>query len=133
MLYDEYENICIFIYMEIGMSPKYDLELYKLKAEISKTLSDPKRLMIISELRSGEKQVGELAQTLEIPQAVVSRQLAILRSRGIVTPRREGTCMFYRLTDVRIMEACDLVHEILISHLADNKVQANSLLNFITK
>jgi DNA-binding transcriptional ArsR family regulator len=119
--------------MEIGMSPKYDPELYKLKAEISKTLSDPKRLMIISELRSGEKQVGELAQVLEIPQAVVSRQLAILRSRGIVAPRREGTSIFYRLTDARIMEACDLVHEILISHLANSKVQADSLLNFITK
>jgi DNA-binding transcriptional ArsR family regulator len=119
--------------MEIEMTPKYDPEIFKLKAEISKTLSDPKRLMIISELRSGEKQVGELALTLEIPQAVVSRQLAILRSRGIVTPRREGTCVFYRLTDVRIVEACDLVHEILINHLTENKVQADNLLNFISK
>jgi ArsR family transcriptional regulator, virulence genes transcriptional regulator len=113
------------------MPHKYDQELYKLKAEISKTLADPKRLMIISELRSGEKQVGELALALETPQAVISRHLASLRSRGIVAPRREGTSVFYSLTDARIMEACDLVHEILISHLNENKVLASNLLNYI--
>jgi DNA-binding transcriptional ArsR family regulator len=119
--------------MEKWMAPKYDIELYKLKAEISKTLSDPKRLMIISELRHGEMQVGDLALALEIPQAIVSRQLAVLRAKGIVSPRREGTCVFYSLTDARIVEACDLVHEILISHLADNQIMANSLLNYISK
>ncbi len=115
------------------MPHKYDLELYRLKAEISKTLADPKRLMIISELRSGEKQVGELAQALETPQAVISRHLATLRSRGIVVPRREGTAVFYSLTDVRIIEACDLVHDLLINHLNENKVMASNLLNYISK
>ena len=115
------------------MAPKYDLELFKLKAEISKTLADPKRLMIVSELRHGEMQVGDLALALETPQAIISRQLGILRAKGIVTPRREGTCVFYSLTDVRIVEACDLVHEILINHLAENKIMANSLLNFVSK
>jgi DNA-binding transcriptional ArsR family regulator len=115
------------------MSGKYDLELYKLKAEISKTLADPKRLMIIQELRHGEKQVGELALALELPQAVVSRELGLLRSRGIVTPRREGTSVFYSLTDIRIIEACDLVHEILIKHLSEGKVLANNLLNYVSK
>ncbi|MFC2014583.1 ArsR/SmtB family transcription factor [Chloroflexota bacterium] len=103
-------------------------ELFKLKAELCKVFSDPKRLHIISELRNGEKQVGELTNTLEIPQAVVSRQLALLRSKGVVTPRREGTKVFYKLTDSRIVEACDIVHEVLLNNLAKNQELAKRYL-----
>jgi ArsR family transcriptional regulator, virulence genes transcriptional regulator len=111
------------------MLSKEDMELFKLKAEISKTFSDPKRLMIIGELRSGEKQVGDLAQVLGMPQAVVSRHLALLRSRGIVSPRRDGTNIFYSLTDLRIIEACDLVHQVLLDRLTRQREFAENILN----
>jgi len=103
------------------MVSKYNLELFKLKAELCKVFSDSKRLLIISELRNGEKQVGELAKTLEMPQAVVSRQLALLRNRGVVIARRERTNVYYSLSDLRIVEACDLVHEVLLNNLAKNR------------
>lgn len=115
------------------MPSEYDLELYKLKAEISKTFSDPKRLMIINELRHGEKQVSELAQALKLPQAVVSRQLALLRTRGVVTPRREGTSVYYSLTDLKIIEACDLVHQVLLNRLQKNKEFAERLFNLVSQ
>jgi DNA-binding transcriptional ArsR family regulator len=105
-----------------------DWELFRLKAELCKTFSDPKRLIILNELRKGEKAVGELAQVLEIGQAVVSRQLAILRDKGVVTPRREGTNVFYRLTDDKIGEACDLVHEILIKRIEKNRELSDRLI-----
>ncbi len=114
------------------MTSEYDLELFKLKAEISKTFSDPKRLMIINELRHGEKQVGDLAQSLNIPQAVVSRQLALLRTRGVVTPRRDGTNVYYSLTDIKIIEACDLVHEVLLNRLAKNREFAEKMINLVS-
>jgi DNA-binding transcriptional ArsR family regulator len=110
------------------MAEKYNLELYKLKAEISKTFSDPKRLIIINELREGEKSVTELVKGTGISQAVLSRQLGILRSNGIVKPRRAGTNIYYSITDIRICEACDIVHEVLIKNLANNRERANSLL-----
>ena len=98
-----------------------NMELYKLKAELCKTFSDPKRLIIIAELRSGEKAVGDLAQALGLSQAVVSRQLGILRDKGVVRPRREGTNVYYSLTDAKIGEACDLVHEILLNQIEKNR------------
>jgi len=58
-------------------------ELYKLKAELCKSFCEPKRLIIIEELGAGEKSVGELAEIMGISQAVVSRNLAILRDRGL--------------------------------------------------
>jgi ArsR family transcriptional regulator, virulence genes transcriptional regulator len=115
------------------MPSDYDIELFKLKAEIAKTFSDPKRLMIINELRNGEKQVGELAQSLKMPQAVVSRQLALLRSRGVVTPRRDGTNVFYSLVDLKIIEACDLVHEVLLNRLAKNREFAEKMMGLVAQ
>lgn len=111
------------------MAKQSDLELYELKAELCKTLSDPKRLIIINQLRSGEKQVGELANTLQIPQAVASRHLALLRNRGVVKPRREGTNVYYSLTDPKIGEACDMVHEVLLNQISKNKELAERLVS----
>ncbi len=91
------------------MTEKYNDELFRLKAELCKTFSDPKRLMIISELREGEKSVGELVASLEAPQAFISRHLAVLRHRGVVSARREGVNVYYSLTNPRILEACDIV------------------------
>ena len=99
---------------------QYNLESYELKAELCKAFSDPNRLIIINELRSGEKSVGELAQALQKSQAVVSRNLAILRNRGVVTSRREGIIVYYRLTDLKIVEACDIIHQVLLDILRDN-------------
>jgi ArsR family transcriptional regulator, virulence genes transcriptional regulator len=110
------------------MTEKYNLELYRLKAELSKTFSDPKRLIIITELRDGEKTVNELVEGTGIAQAVLSRQLGILRSRGIVKPRRAGTNVFYSIADMRICEACDIVHQVLMDHLENNRELADSLL-----
>ena len=110
------------------MSVKYNMELYKLKAELCKTFSDPKRLIIINELRGGEKMVGELVETLQIPQAVVSRHLALLRNRGVVKPRREGANVFYSLVDPKIVEACDIVHQVLMNHLGKNRELAERLI-----
>jgi DNA-binding transcriptional ArsR family regulator len=107
---------------------KNELEFYKLKAELCKTLSDPKRLMIIDCLRQGEKAVGELAQIIGIAQSSVSRHLAILRDRGVLQPRREGNNIFYSLTDPKIGQACDLVKEVLMNKMSKHRELASQLL-----
>jgi DNA-binding transcriptional ArsR family regulator len=109
------------------MHEKYDLDLFRRKAELCKTFSDPKRLIIISELRGGEKSVGDLVAALQVPQAVVSRHLAILRNRGVVMTRRKGVNIYYRLTDPKIVEACDIVHEILLEQMSRSREIAERL------
>ncbi|MFC1988752.1 ArsR/SmtB family transcription factor [Chloroflexota bacterium] len=103
------------------MLSTHDLEIFNLKADLCKVFSDPKRLIIINELRNGEKQVGELVESLGIPQAVVSRELALLKSKGMLNPRREGTRVYYSLADIKIVEACDIVHEVLLNNLSKNR------------
>lgn len=106
---------------------QHNLELYRLKAELCKAFADANRLVILDQLKAGEKSVNELVRTLEIPQAAVSRHLAILRERGVVKTRREGTSVYYSLTDPYIGEACELVHQILLNQIDKTKVLADSL------
>ncbi len=109
------------------MADEFKAQLFKLQADICKTLADPTRLMILHELRQGEKSVGQLVTALGIPQTNVSRHLAVLRDRDIVSTRREKTCIFYSLANPKIGEACDLVRGVLESHLAGDRVLAGSL------
>jgi len=106
---------------------RHNLELYALKAELCKTFADAKRLIIIDELRRGETTVGELARVLEFPQAVVSRNLAILRDKGVVQFRKEGTSVYYSLSDPKIGDACEMVHQILIERMEKNRELADRL------
>jgi DNA-binding transcriptional ArsR family regulator len=105
------------------------LQLFKMQADICKTLSDPKRLMLVHELRDGELSVGQLGTRLELPQANVSQHLAILRKRGIVSTRREGTTVFYTLASCKIGEACDMVRSVLSEQLSGN----NELVKMLNK
>ena len=94
-----------------------DRQLYKLHASICHTLSNPKRLEIIDQLRARELSVTELAETLEISQSNLSQHLAIMRQKGIVTTRREGLNVFYKLGNPKIVKACDLMRQVLLEHL----------------
>ena len=94
-----------------------DRQIYKLHASICHTLANPKRLEIIDKLRSRELSVTALAEALEISQANLSQHLAIMRQRGIVTSRRKGLNVFYKLSNPKIIQACDLMRQVLLEHL----------------
>jgi ArsR family transcriptional regulator len=103
------------------------IELFKHQASICKTLADHKRLMILHELREGEASVGQIVSSLGLPQSNVSQHLAILRERGIVTTRRDGTTIYYSLANAKIGEACDLVREVLADQLSQSQALVKSL------
>jgi ArsR family transcriptional regulator len=66
-------------------------------AELFGVLSNPDRIRIVEELRGRELDVNSLQQSLDIPQARVSQQLAVLRSHRLVTERRAGRHVYYHL------------------------------------
>lgn len=104
-----------------------DAQFFRLQSEICKTLADPKRLMILHELRGGEMSVGQIVSRLGLPQANVSQHLAIMRERGIVTTRREGTSIYYSMASRKIGEACDLVRQVLEEQLKGNRILVSSI------
>ncbi len=92
-------------------------QMYKLHASICQTLSNPKRLEIIDRLRAGEMTVTKLAEALEISQANLSQHLAVMRQKGILTARREKMNVYYKLGNPKIVQACDLMRQVLLEHL----------------
>jgi len=99
-----------------------DRQLYKLHAGICHTLANPKRLEIIDKLRDQELSVTELTEALEISQANLSQHLSLMRQRGIVTTRREGLNIFYKLSNPKIIKACDLMRQVLLENLKSGAV-----------
>ena len=77
-----------------------------------KAISHEGRLLILCHLSTGEKSVTELEELLSARQAAVSQQLARLRSEGLVSPRREGKVIYYRLTDPRTIRILDVVYDV---------------------
>lgn len=77
-----------------------------------KALSHEGRLMILCHLASGEKSVLELEELLSARQAAVSQQLARLRAEGLVSPRREGKAIYYRLEDERAVQILEVVYDL---------------------
>ena len=92
--------------------------LYELHASICQILSNPKRLEIIDCLREGELPVIGLAEATHISQANLSQHLALMREKGIVIARREGSNVYYCLSNPKITQACDLMRLVLLEHLA---------------
>ncbi len=78
-----------------------------------KAVAHPLRLRIVASLCEGDAHVGALADRLGASQAIVSQQLRILRSHGLVAATRAGGFATYRLVErnlrglVRCMENCD--------------------------
>ena len=88
-------------------------EVHQLHAEICQALSDPSRILILYELRDGPRNVGEMAESLGMSQPTVSRHLKVLRDRRMVLAAREGTNVYYTLADARVIEALNLLREVL--------------------
>jgi DNA-binding transcriptional ArsR family regulator len=93
------------------LDEKERLSIYRLHAEFCKTLSDANRLMIITELAKEEASVNELVRKLGLQQSNVSKHLSLMREHGLVEFRREGSTIFYKLSDSRIYEAIKLLIE----------------------
>ena len=102
-------------------------EIFILQAELCKSLSDSKRLMIIHELRHGENSVAELAEALGLKQSNTSQHLAILRKAGIVVTRRDGNTVYYSLVTPKIAAACDMVRDVIAERLAQTRILINAL------
>lgn len=101
------------------MDEKTSIQLHELHARVCKAIADPKRLLIINELRDKELSVGDLSQALTLTQSNVSQHLAILRERGLVTTRRDGTTIYYALRSQKVVQAVDLLREFMAESLTE--------------
>ncbi len=81
-------------------------------AAIARALADPKRLCVVERLADGERSVSDLSREVGCQVPNMSQHLSVLRSAGLVASRREGSTVFYRLADDRVLEAYRLLQQV---------------------
>jgi ArsR family transcriptional regulator len=96
-------------------------EAYKLHAQVCSIMANPKRLQIIELLSEGEKSVEELTQLTGLRKANVSQHLALLRHYNIVSTRKEGLRVHYKMANPKVIQACRLMREVTLEQLSVGK------------
>jgi ArsR family transcriptional regulator len=91
--------------------------LREYKASIFQALAHPTRIAILEVLRDGEISARAIQEKLGIEQANLSQHLAILRSREIVSHRKEGNQVFYSLRNQVLVQVLDLMRQHFQAHL----------------
>jgi ArsR family transcriptional regulator len=105
----------------MSQSFETDDKIFELHASLCQTLANSVRLRILRLLRDGEMAVNEIARQLGVPQANISQHLSVLRERNVLTTRREGVSIYYRIAYPKIIKACDLIREVLFEQMAESR------------
>ena len=110
------------------MDPRTEMELYRRQAEIAKVLGNAVRLRVLNLIGDGEVAYADLVDTLGVSKANLSQHLGVLRSAGVVSVRRDGVRVYYRLTFPEIKTLCSAMREILAKHLNESGRQGKLLM-----
>ena len=92
---------------------KIDKEIFELQASICQTMANAKRLEIINTLGERELAVGELADKMDVKISNLSQHLSIMKNKGILTSRRDGVHIYYRISNPKVIKACCLMKEVM--------------------
>jgi len=102
-------------------------KIYELQADLCKIFSNAKRIEIMNILKDREMSASELIEKIGLSKANLSQHMGVLRSKGVVLARREGLNIFYRISNPKIMQACDLMRQVLLDQFQEKGKMVSSL------
>ncbi len=88
-----------------------DSQIAEHAAEVLKAVAHPIRLQIIEVLEHQEHCVGEMMEALGLQQAVLSQQLRIMRDKGVLSTRREGTKVYYHVDNHNVIKLLHCMYD----------------------
>jgi ArsR family transcriptional regulator len=89
-------------------------------------LANEDRLLLLCQLTEGERCVSDLESLTGIGQPTLSQQLGVLRSEGLVKPRRDGKYVFYTLGDMRVLPMLDALHAMFCRELPRRRASGSN-------
>lgn len=102
--------------MDGAASVQFDIESMGSRvaraSQLLAAMANEKRLLILCQLVTGERTVGELAALLGVRQSTVSQHLALLRKDGLVESRREGQSQYYSLAGNEARDILEALHSL---------------------
>jgi len=97
-----------------------ELRQAELKAEVLKALAHPTRLLIVESLAKGERCVCELNELFEADHSTISKHLAVLKQAGVVSDRKDGLKVYYKLECPCIINFINCVNSVIVSKATRN-------------
>ena len=88
-------------------------KLIELKAEVLKALGHPTRLAIVEMLDGGERCVCELNEHIDADHSTISKHLSILKKAGVLSDRKQGLNVYYKLEVPCIMNFIGCVASVI--------------------
>jgi DNA-binding transcriptional ArsR family regulator len=96
--------------------------IFKLQADVCKIFANDKRLEIINLLKDKEMSNGDIMRETGLSKVNISQHMNILKSKGVIVSRRDGQQLFYSIANSKIIQACNLMREVLVEqHLTREK------------
>lgn len=93
--------------------------LRRFKAEVFQVLAHPTRIHIVECLRDGELPVSVLLERVGVEPANLSQHLGVLRSKRLVTNRKDGNQVLYSLRDPMLVEVLETMRRYFQAHLEE--------------
>ena len=103
--------------------------LYRMKAEVARSLAHPIRLAILDVLRDGEKCVCDIAREVGSERSNVSRHLSVMVRAGVLSSRKDGLQVFYAIRCPCILQFFSCVEQVLRQQLAETAAALSSPLS----
>lgn len=97
------------------------------KSDILKAMAHPTRLSILESLREGERCVCEIIDIVDTEQSNTSQHLAVLKKMGILTSRKDGLKVIYKIKHNEILEILDTLESLLTSQMEENFAILNNM------
>jgi rhodanese-related sulfurtransferase/DNA-binding HxlR family transcriptional regulator len=91
-------------------------ELFDAFGDVAKALGNGRRAELVDVLAQGERHVDDLAAEIGQSLANTSFHLRVLASAGLVTTRRDGTRIYYRLASARVSELWAALRDVADAH-----------------
>ena len=95
--------------------------IYELHADLCKIFSNAKRLEIIDSLKDKEMSARELIARIGLSKANLSQHMSVLKLKGVILARREGVNIYYRIANPKILQACQLIREVLFEQFREKE------------
>ncbi len=95
-----------------ALTSRFSKEVYERNANIYKTLANAKRLEILNAIRTREATVTELSKMLGARKANTSQHLMVLRHLGLVTVRKTGKYVYYKIVHPGLVEPCAILKDL---------------------
>ena len=96
---------------EESISLIVDTERLQHAADILKTVAHPARLRIIDLLEAGEQPVAEICKRLSAPQPYISHHLSLMKAKGVLSSRRNGSRVLYWVANKNVIEVVHCVRK----------------------